>query len=88
MFLYEFKVKETYFTRIEISKMKFNDIILFILNDGIVLQLHDSENLSNVLGYIENQNSKVARARDSALYDIENGMIIASKLGGFLYFQN
>lgn len=32
MFLYEFRVKETYFTRIGRSKMKFNDIILFILN--------------------------------------------------------
>lgn len=42
--------------------------------------MHNSENLKNVFGYIENQNSKVARARASALYDIENDMIIASKL--------
>ena len=152
MFLYKFRVKETYFTRMGRSKMKFNDIILFILNfvkkslqielddffdkvqksdiritkqafsqarrkvspkafihllnevnkwfyndtpfnkycgyrllaiDGTVLQLHDSENLRNVFGYIENQNSKVARARASALYDIENDMIIASKLGHY-----
>lgn len=149
MFLYKFRVKETSFTRMGRSKMKFNDIILFILNfvkrslqielddffdkiqkndiritkqafsqarwkvspkafihllnevnkwfyndipfnkyrghrllaiDGTVLQIHDSENLRNIFGYIENQNSEVARARASALYDIENDMIIASKL--------
>lgn len=32
MFLYKFRMKETYFTRMGSSKMKFNDIILFILN--------------------------------------------------------
>lgn len=32
MFLYKFRVKEAYFTRMGRSKMKFNDIILFILN--------------------------------------------------------
>ena len=30
MFLYEFRVKNTYFTRRQDSKMKFNDVILFI----------------------------------------------------------
>ncbi|WP_252232280.1 IS4 family transposase [Clostridium sp. ZBS15] len=148
MFLYDFRSKKTYFTRMGRSKMKFNDIILFILNfvkktlqielddffkkvhendititkqafsqarrkvlpeafiylldkinegfysvpfkkyrgyrllaiDGTVLQLHNSEELKNTYGYIENQNAKVARARASALYDIENDMIVASKL--------
>lgn len=149
MFLYKFRMKETYFTRMGRSKMKFTDIILFILNfvkkslqielddffknvhkgdvtitkqafsqarrkvspeafiylldgvnkwfyndtpfnkyrgyrllaiDGTVLQLHNSENLREVFGYIENQNSKVARAQASALYDVENDMIIASKI--------
>ncbi len=149
MFLYKFRMKETYFTRMGRSKMKFNDIVLFILNfvkkslqielddffkkvhkgditvtkqafsqarrkvspkafiylmdgvnkwfynetpfnkyrgyrllaiDGTVLQLHNSENLREVFGYIENQNSKVARAQASALYDVENDMIIASKI--------
>ncbi|MBU3089821.1 hypothetical protein KPL42_15150 [Clostridium gasigenes] len=32
MFLYKFRMKETYFTRVGRSKMKFNDIVLFILN--------------------------------------------------------
>lgn len=149
MFLYKFRMKETYFTRMGRSKMKFTDIILFILNfvkkslqielddffkkvhkgdvtitkqafsqarrkvspeafiylldgvnkwfyndtpfnkyreyrllaiDGTILQLHNSENLREVFGYIENQNSKVARAQASALYDVENDMIIASKI--------
>jgi hypothetical protein len=149
MFLYKFRVKETYFTRMGKSKMKFNNIILFILNfvkkslqielddffnkvqksdvtitkqafsqarrkvspkafiylldevnkwfyknvpfktyrgyrllaiDGTVLQLHNNENLRDVFGYIENQNSKVARAQASALYDVENDIIIASKI--------
>ncbi|AVP56098.1 transposase IS4 family protein [Clostridium tetani] len=148
MFLYDFRTKETYFTRMGKSKMKFTDIILFILNfvkkslqielddffkkvldtdvivtkqafsqarrkvlpeafiylldkvnegfynvsfkkyhgyrllaiDGTMLEIHNSEELRNTFGYIENQNAKVARAKASALYDIENDMIIASKL--------
>lgn len=148
MFLYNFRTKDTYFTRMGRSKMKFTDIILFILNfvkkslqvelddffkkvlstdvvvtkqafsqarrkvlpeafiylldkvnegfynsqfkkyrgyrllaiDSTVLELHNCEELRNTFGYIENQNAKVARARASALYDIENDMIIASKL--------
>lgn len=149
MFLYKFRTKETYFTRTGRSKMKFNDIILFILNfvkkslqielddffkkvhkndvtvtkqafsqarrkvspkafmclldkvnewfynntpfekyrgyrllaiDGTILELHNSEDLREVFGYIENQNAKVARAQASALYDIANDMIIASKI--------
>lgn len=32
MFLYNFRLKETYFTRMGGSKLKFTDIILFILN--------------------------------------------------------
>jgi hypothetical protein len=39
-----------------------------------------SKKLREVFGYIENQNSKVACAQASALYDVENDMIIASKI--------
>lgn len=74
----------------EINKWFYNDTPFNKYNgyrlsaiDRIVLQVHDSENLMNVFGYIENQNSKVARVRASALYDIENDMIIASKLGHY-----
>lgn len=149
IFLYKFRMKETYFTRAGGSKMRFNDIILFILNfvkkslqielddffknvhksditvtkqafsqarrkispeafiylmdgvnkwfynetpfnkyrgyrlltiDGTVIQVHNSEKLRDTYGYIENQNAKVARAQASALYDVENDMIIASKI--------
>lgn len=47
---------------------------------GTVLEIHNNEELRGTFGYIENQNCKVARARASALYDVENYMIIASKL--------
>jgi hypothetical protein len=149
MFLFEFRTKETYFTRIGTSKMGFKNIILFMINfvkkslqielddfskivqendkniskqafsqarhkvspkafihmlnqvnkwfykdtpfekyrdyrllaiDRTVLEIHNNEELREIFGYIENQNTKVARARASALYDIENDMIIASKL--------
>jgi hypothetical protein len=147
MFLFEFRMKDTYFTRIGRSKMSFKNIILFMINfvkktlqlelddfskiasvpnitkqafsqarqkvspkafihmlnqvnrwyyketpfekyreyrliaiDGTVLEINDTEELRNEFGYIENQNKKVARARASALYDVENDMIICSKL--------
>ena len=48
--------------------------------DGTILEIHNNDELRENFGYIENQNAKVARARASALYDIENDMIIASKL--------
>ncbi|KYH34161.1 transposase DDE domain protein [Clostridium tepidiprofundi DSM 19306] len=51
--------------------------------DGTVLQLHNSEKLREKFGYVENQNSKVARAKASILYDVENDMIIASKIDNY-----
>jgi hypothetical protein len=147
MFLFEFRMKDTYFTRIGRSKMSFKNIILFMINfvkkslqielddfskiasnsnvtkqafsqarqkvspkafihmlnqvnkwyykdtpferyrnyrllaiDGTVLEINNTEELRNEFGYIENQNKKVARARASALYDVENDMIVSSKL--------
>lgn len=149
MFLYTFRMEKNYFTRMGKSKMKFKDIILFILNfvkkslqielddffekihnndviitkqafsqarrkvspkafiylmdgvnkwfynetpfnkyrgyrllaiDGTVIQVHNNEELRDIFGYIENQNGKVARAQASALYDIENDLIIASNI--------
>lgn len=147
MFLFEFRMKGTYFTRTGRSKMSFKNIILFMINfvkkslqieldnfskiasnpnitkqafsqarqkvspkafihmlnqvnkwyykdtpfekyseyrllaiDGTVLEVNNTEELRNEFGYIENQNKKVARARASALYDVENDMIISSQL--------
>jgi len=51
--------------------------------DGTVIEVNNTEKLRGKFGYIENQNAKVARARASVLYDIENDMIIASKLTGY-----
>ncbi len=48
--------------------------------DGTVLELPNTEELRQVYGYIENQNAQVARARASALYDLENDMIISSQI--------
>lgn len=45
-----------------------------------MLQIHDSKGLRDKYGFIENQNKKVARARASALYDVENDIIIAPKI--------
>lgn len=152
MFLYQFRITKTDFTRMGKSKMKFNSIILFILNfvkkslqlelddffkkiqkgnesiskqgfsqarqkvspkafvylldkvnnwfysetnfkkyrgyrllaiDGTVIELHNSEELRNTYGYIKNQNALVARARAATLYDVENDMIIASKIDNY-----
>lgn len=147
MFLFEFRIKDTYFTRTGRSKMSFKTIILFMINfvkkslqielddfskiasnpnitkqafsqarqkvspkafihmlnqvnkwyyndtpfekyseyrllaiDGTVLEINNTEELRNEFGYIENQNKKVARARVSALYDVENDMIVSSQL--------
>lgn len=51
--------------------------------DGTVLEINNSENLREEFGYIENQTIKVARARATALYDVENDMIITSVLGKY-----
>lgn len=48
--------------------------------DGTVIELHNNEELRNTYGYIKNQNAIVARARATALYDIKNDMIVASKI--------
>ncbi|MEQ8154728.1 MAG: IS4 family transposase [Clostridiaceae bacterium] len=51
--------------------------------DGIVLELNNTENLRKEFGYVKNQSIQVARARASALYDVENDMILSSKIGHY-----
>ncbi|WP_186431502.1 IS4 family transposase [Clostridium sp. BSD9I1] len=51
--------------------------------DGTILELNNSERLRTEFGYIENQSMKVARARASGLYDVENDMIIASVISKY-----
>lgn len=51
--------------------------------DGTILELNNSEKLRSEFGYIENQSMKVARARASGLYDVENDMILASVINKY-----
>lgn len=51
--------------------------------DGTVLEINNTEKLREEFGFIENQSIKVARARASGLYDIENDMIIASVISKY-----
>jgi hypothetical protein len=44
--------------------------------DGSTVELQNTEELRNVFGYSENGRSKVARARISGLYDVENNIMI------------
>lgn len=48
--------------------------------DGTVLELNNSKRLRDEYGYVENQSMKVARALASGIYDIENDMILTSKI--------
>jgi IS4 transposase len=48
--------------------------------DGSVLELNNSERLRNDFGYVENVTVKVARALSSGIYDIENNLMMTSKI--------
>ena len=51
--------------------------------DGTILEINNTEKLRNEFGYIENQTTKVARARGQALYDVENDIIVTSLIGKY-----
>jgi IS4 transposase len=51
--------------------------------DGTVLEISNTESLRDKFGYIENQSMKVARSRASALYDVENDMIVSSVISPY-----
>jgi IS4 transposase len=51
--------------------------------DGTILEIENTEKLRIEYGYIENQSMKIARAKASGLYDVENDMIITSVLGKY-----
>ena len=46
--------------------------------DGSILELNNSERLRNAFGFAEGKTVKLARAKSSCIYDIENDMIITS----------
>jgi hypothetical protein len=48
--------------------------------DGSILELNNSERLRNAFGYAEGKTVKLARAKASCIYDVENDMIITSKI--------
>jgi hypothetical protein len=48
--------------------------------DGSILELNNSERLRNAFGYAEGKTVKLARAEASCIYDIENDMVITSKI--------
>jgi hypothetical protein len=51
--------------------------------DGTILEINNTENLRDKFGYIENQTIKVARAKATGLYDIENDMLLTSVIGKY-----
>ncbi|MBU3109811.1 transposase [Clostridium gasigenes] len=51
--------------------------------DETMLEIHNSENLREEFGYIENKSLKVGRARGAALYDSENDIILTSHIGKY-----
>lgn len=48
--------------------------------DGTVLELNNSERMRKSFGFITNKYTEVARAKASGIYDIENDMIMTSKI--------
>ena len=46
--------------------------------DASILEINNSERLRKEFGYVENKTVKLARAKASCIYDIENDMIITS----------
>ena len=48
--------------------------------DGSILELNNSERLRDAFGYAEGKTVKLARAKASGIYDIENDMMITSKI--------
>lgn len=48
--------------------------------DASILELNNSERMREAFGYAEGKTVKLARAKASAIFDIENGMIITSKI--------
>lgn len=51
--------------------------------DGTVLEINNSEKLRESFGYTKTNNTHVARALASCIYDIENDMILTSKIARY-----
>ena len=51
--------------------------------DASILELNNSKRLREAFGYVENATVKVARALSAGIYDIENDMMITSKIDSY-----
>lgn len=51
--------------------------------DGSLMELNNSERLRNAFGYSESKTVKLARAKASCIYDLENDMVITSKITSY-----
>lgn len=61
---------------------KFNGYRLSAI-DASLMELNNSERLRNAFGYSESKTVKLARARASCIYDLENDMVITSKITSY-----
>lgn len=77
--LYESNVKGFY----ECDDCKNWNSYRLLAVDGTVLELPNTQLLRQEFGYAKNQNGEVARARAVCIYDIQNKMIIKSKIDRF-----
>lgn len=51
--------------------------------DASILEIHNSQRLRDAFGYSENGTVQLARAKASGIYDIENDMMITSKISKY-----
>lgn len=51
--------------------------------DGSILEMNNSARLREAFGYVENKSVKVARALASGIYDIENDMMITTRIAKY-----
>jgi hypothetical protein len=54
--------------------------------DGSYFEVNNSKKMRTTFGFLDNKNSCVARALTSSIYDVENNMMIVSKIGS--YYDN
>ena len=52
--------------------------------DASILELNNSERMRDAFGYAEGKTVKLARAKASCIYDLENDMIITAKITKYL----
>lgn len=61
---------------------RFNGFRLLAI-DGTVLEISDNKETQDEFGFVENQSMKSARALASCIYDVENDMMVATKISKY-----